>query len=152
MWLREYHIDGLRLDAVHAFIDRSAIHFMEQIANESSSASRSDRQTLRCDCESDLNDPRLIRAHEAGGYEMDSQWSDDFHHALVALPLEIVVGTMQISAALPIWRNRSNMLMCMTAATRNTATACMADQQTDCRDRAFLILAESRSSRKSREG
>lgn len=85
MWLREYHIDGLRLDAVHAFIDRSAIHFMEQIANEVRQLQDQTGKRYVVIAESDLNDPRLIRAHEAGGYEMDSQWSDDFHHALVAL-------------------------------------------------------------------
>ena len=83
MWLRDYHFDGLRLDAVHAFIDRSATHFLEQLDE----AVRDAREVTRAStyvviAESDLNDPRLVTAREAGGYGLDAQWSDDFHHAL----------------------------------------------------------------------
>ena len=85
MWLRDYHVDGLRLDAVTAYMDRSAIHFLEQLATEV------DTLTTETGChyfliaESDLNDPRIIRPREAGGYGIDAQWSDDFHHALVTI-------------------------------------------------------------------
>jgi len=82
MWLRDYHFDGLRLDAVHAFIDRSAIHFMEQIAGEVHALEGRTGRSYAIIAESDLNDPRVVRAREAGGYGMDAQWSDDFHHAL----------------------------------------------------------------------
>ena len=82
MWLRDYHIDGLRLDAVHAYMDRSAIHFMEQIAAEVHALEAETGRDLVVIAESDLNDPRLVTAPEAGGYGMDAQWSDDFHHAL----------------------------------------------------------------------
>lgn len=84
-WLRDYHFDGLRLDAVHAYIDRSAIHFMEQITNEVHQLQEQTGKRYVVIAESDLNDPRLIRPHEVGGYAMDAQWSDDFHHALVAV-------------------------------------------------------------------
>jgi maltooligosyltrehalose trehalohydrolase len=83
MWLRDYHFDGLRLDAVHAYMDRSAINFMEQIAAEAHALEGHTGRRYVVIAESDLNDPRLVTAREAGGYGMDAQWSDDFHHALV---------------------------------------------------------------------
>jgi maltooligosyltrehalose trehalohydrolase len=72
----------LRLDAVHEFFDRSAIHFMEQLAVEVKELSARLGRRLVLIAESDLNDPRLVKAREVGGYGMDAQWSDDFHHAL----------------------------------------------------------------------
>ena len=85
MWLRDYHCDGLRLDAVHAYIDRSAIHFMEQINAEVHALQAATGRPYLMIAESDLNDPRLVRSREAYGYGFDSQWSDDFHHALVTV-------------------------------------------------------------------
>lgn len=82
MWLRDYHIDGLRLDAVHEFIDRSALHFLEQLAVEVEDLSATLGKQFVLIAESDLNDPRLITPREANGYGLDAQWSDDFHHAL----------------------------------------------------------------------
>jgi maltooligosyltrehalose trehalohydrolase len=85
MWLRDYHIDGLRLDAVHAFNDRSAIHFLEQLTHEVKMLEAGLGKHFVLIAESDLNDPRIVKAEEAGGYGLDAQWSDDFHHALFAL-------------------------------------------------------------------
>jgi maltooligosyltrehalose trehalohydrolase len=98
MWLRDYHFDGLRLDAVHAFIDRSAKHFLEQLSEEVESLSRQLGQSFVLIAESDLNDPRVVTPRgeqreiaanysevHAGGYGIDAQWSDDFHHSLFAL-------------------------------------------------------------------
>ena len=82
MWLRDYHFDGLRLDAVHAIIDTSAIHFLEQLACEVAELETQVQRRLVLIAESDLNDPRLIRSQELGGYGLDAQWNDDFHHAL----------------------------------------------------------------------
>lgn len=82
MWMRDYHVDGLRLDAVHEFMDRSAIHFLEQLSEEVEVLSSILERKLVLIAESDLNDPKMVRAREAGGYGMDAQWSDDFHHAL----------------------------------------------------------------------
>ena len=82
MWLRDYHFDGLRLDAVHAWTDRSAINFMEQLATEARALQAQTGHSYVVIAESDLNDPRLVTATEAGGYSLDAQWSDDFHHAL----------------------------------------------------------------------
>jgi len=82
MWMREFHIDGLRLDAVHEYMDRSAINFMEQLSTEVEELSTVLGRRLVLVAESDLNDPRLVRSREANGYGMDAQWNDDFHHAL----------------------------------------------------------------------
>ena len=85
MWLRDYHFDGLRLDAVHALIDNSACHFLEQLSGEVDALEAVLGRHLVLVAESDLNDPRVIRAREAAGYGIDAQWSDDFHHALHAV-------------------------------------------------------------------
>lgn len=82
MWMEEFHIDGLRLDAVHEYVDRSAINFMEQLAMEVEGLSTRLGRRLVLIAESDLNDPRIVRQREANGYGLDAQWNDDFHHAL----------------------------------------------------------------------
>jgi maltooligosyltrehalose trehalohydrolase len=83
-WMRNYHVDGLRVDAVHALFDQSAVHFLEQLREETAALSRELGRTLVLVAESDLNDPRVVQDPAAGGYGMDAQWSDDFHHALHA--------------------------------------------------------------------
>ncbi|MDH6237370.1 malto-oligosyltrehalose trehalohydrolase [Cryobacterium sp. CG_9.6] len=89
MWLQDYHVDGLRLDAVHALRDSRATHVLEELALEVSVLSAAVGRPLTLIAESDLNDPRLITSREAGGYGLDAQWSDDFHHAVhVALTVE----------------------------------------------------------------
>jgi maltooligosyltrehalose trehalohydrolase len=85
MWLGDYHIDGLRLDAVHAFNDRSAIHFLELLAGDVRRLEAKLGKHFVLIAESDLNDPRLVKAEEAGGFGLDAQWSDDFHHALFSV-------------------------------------------------------------------
>jgi maltooligosyltrehalose trehalohydrolase len=85
MWLRDFHLDGLRLDAVHAFVDRSAIHFLEQLVTEVEALEATVARKLVLIAESDLNDPRIVTPKEAGGMGFDAQWSDDFHHALFAV-------------------------------------------------------------------
>jgi len=85
MWLRDYHFDGLRLDAVHAYMDFSAVNFLEQLAEEVNALEAHLGRSLVLIAESDLNDPRIIRPVAAGGYGIHAQWNDDFHHALHAL-------------------------------------------------------------------
>jgi maltooligosyltrehalose trehalohydrolase len=82
MWLRDYHVDGLRIDAVHALVDTSAVHFLEQLAAEVDALAAQLGRHLVLIAESDLNDPRVVRPSELGGYGIDAQWNDDFHHAL----------------------------------------------------------------------
>ena len=81
-WLRDYHVDGLRLDAVHAFVDTSARHFLEQLADEVDDLEARRGRHYALIGESDLNDPRVVGERAAGGYGLDAQWSDDLHHAL----------------------------------------------------------------------
>ncbi|TCL83739.1 MULTISPECIES: malto-oligosyltrehalose trehalohydrolase [unclassified Rathayibacter] len=82
MWLRDYHVDALRLDAVHALSDERAVHVLEEMAAEVAVLSADVGRPLTLIAESDLNDPKLITPREAGGYGLDAQWSDDFHHAV----------------------------------------------------------------------
>jgi maltooligosyltrehalose trehalohydrolase len=85
MWLRDYHIDALRLDAVHAIIDTSAVHFLEELARAVQALSIELNRPLALIAEDNRNDPRPVRSPEAGGFGLDAQWSDDFHHALHTL-------------------------------------------------------------------
>ncbi|RAG84534.1 malto-oligosyltrehalose trehalohydrolase [Streptacidiphilus pinicola] len=81
-WLRDYRIDGLRLDAVHELVDHRALPFLEELATAVDELGRATGRPLFLIGESDLNDPRLVTAREAGGIGLAGQWSDDFHHAL----------------------------------------------------------------------
>ena len=81
MWFRDYHVDGLRLDAIHAIVDTSATHILEELAVR---VGELDRKRFLI-AESDLNDPRIVADRAVGGDGMDAQWSDDFHHALHAV-------------------------------------------------------------------
>jgi maltooligosyltrehalose trehalohydrolase len=81
-WLRDYHLDGLRLDAVHALVDKGATHLLEELASEVDALSAGLRRPLSLIAESDLNDPKLVTSREANGYGLTAQWCDDVHHAL----------------------------------------------------------------------
>jgi maltooligosyltrehalose trehalohydrolase len=82
MWLHDYHFDGLRLDAIHAIVDTSATHILEQLSEEVGDLETKLGRRLVLIAESDLNDPRIVRPTGLGGYNIHAQWSDDFHHAL----------------------------------------------------------------------
>jgi maltooligosyltrehalose trehalohydrolase len=83
-WIRDVHIDGLRLDAIHAIIDRSAKPFLEELtAAVAEEGARAGRLTW-CIGEVDVNDARLLRPRDQDGVGLDAQWNDDFHHALHA--------------------------------------------------------------------
>ncbi|WP_448627966.1 malto-oligosyltrehalose trehalohydrolase [Geodermatophilus sp. URMC 64] len=84
MWLRDMHVDGLRLDAVHALVDERATHVLEEMAQEVDKLSVAVGRPLTLIAESDLNDPRMVTPRVAGGLGLTAQWSDDFHHALHA--------------------------------------------------------------------
>jgi maltooligosyltrehalose trehalohydrolase len=82
MWLRDFHVDGLRLDAVHALHDDRATHLLEQLAIEVESLSTHLGRPLSLIAESDRNDPHTVTPREAGGYGLHAQWCDDIHHCL----------------------------------------------------------------------
>ncbi|HEY2550893.1 MAG TPA: malto-oligosyltrehalose trehalohydrolase [Streptosporangiaceae bacterium] len=84
-WLRDYHADGLRVDAVHAITDSSATHILEELATEVEVLAAAQRRPLFVIAESDLNDPRLVRGRDAGGYGLHAAWADEWHHALHAV-------------------------------------------------------------------
>lgn len=82
MWLKDYHMDVLRLDAVHAIIDTSSVHFLEELSQEVEMLQARTGRHLALIAESNLNNPRIVQPREIGGYGIDAQWNDDFHHAL----------------------------------------------------------------------
>ncbi|HEY4130160.1 MAG TPA: malto-oligosyltrehalose trehalohydrolase [Gemmatimonadaceae bacterium] len=84
-WVAEYHVDGLRLDAIHGIFDFSTRHILEDIAEAVHTQSALMGKSVVVIAESDLNDPRIIRPVEDRGFGLDAQWADDFHHAVHAV-------------------------------------------------------------------
>ena len=82
MWIRDYHCDGLRLDAVHSIVDESPLSIIQQLAAEVEGLGADLHRKTFLIAESDANDPILVRSRDAGGYGLDGVWSDDWHHAL----------------------------------------------------------------------
>jgi maltooligosyltrehalose trehalohydrolase len=85
MWLDEFHVDGLRLDAVHALRDMSANHFVNQLKERTQGVEKRTNSKKLLIAEIDLNDTRYILDKDKGGYGLDGQWADEFHHALHAM-------------------------------------------------------------------
>ena len=84
-WIREFHIDALRLDALHAILDTSPFTFIEELARSVRDEAENLKRKAYLIGESAANDVRLIRDVSAGGYGLDAQWNDDFHHAVHVL-------------------------------------------------------------------
>jgi maltooligosyltrehalose trehalohydrolase len=84
-WVTEFHFDALRLDAVHAIVDPSALPFLEEMSAAVHARAAELQRKIYVIPESDRNDSRLVKSRDAGGYGMDAQWSDDFHHSLHTL-------------------------------------------------------------------
>ncbi|MCK7554323.1 malto-oligosyltrehalose trehalohydrolase [Chitinophaga sedimenti] len=85
MWLDTFHLDGLRLDAVHAWWDSSACHIAEELATAVKELEARTGRTKVLIAEIDLNNPRYISPADKGGYGLQGQWCDEFHHALHAM-------------------------------------------------------------------
>jgi maltooligosyltrehalose trehalohydrolase len=84
-WLKHFHIDGLRLDAIHSYFDFGAHHFLRELADAVKELSMRKGRRFLLIAESNLNDVRVINPPEKGGHGIDAQWCDDFHHALHTL-------------------------------------------------------------------
>ena len=84
-WLRDFHIDALRLDAIHGIVDCNAQPFLQLLAQAVHEFAEQSGRKIYLIAESDLNDVRYIQPAESGGYGLDAQWSDDFHHAVHTL-------------------------------------------------------------------
>ena len=95
MWFRDYHIDALRLDAIHAIYDFGASHILADVKAATSVLEKSRGTPCYLIAESDLNDVRVINPPEQGGHGLDAQWSDDFHHSLHTLLTGETLGYYQ---------------------------------------------------------
>jgi maltooligosyltrehalose trehalohydrolase len=84
-WIDEFHVDGLRVDAVHAVVDHSAQPFLQDLTTAVRECANRLGRLIHTFAESDLNDPRVITPAEDLGLGFDSQWNDDFHHSLHAI-------------------------------------------------------------------
>jgi maltooligosyltrehalose trehalohydrolase len=84
-WLTDFHIDALRLDAIHGIFDFSAFHILAELRQQFHEQSQALGRQAWVIAESDLNDVRVIRPRAAGGYELDAQWHDEFHHAVYSV-------------------------------------------------------------------
>lgn len=84
-WFANYHVDALRIDAIHGITDMSAVPFLQELASAVRKYSSAQRKKLYLIAESDLNDSKVIRPEELGGFGMDAQWCDDFHHSVHSL-------------------------------------------------------------------
>lgn len=94
-WLEQYHFDALRLDAIETIFDFSAIPFLAELKMSVSELSKRLGRKIQLIAESDLNDVRVIAPRERGGYEIDAQWSDDFHHSVHTLLTHEATGYYQ---------------------------------------------------------
>ena len=83
-WIAEYHVDALRLDAIHGIFDFGAVHLLRELGEACHALGRQLGRRVLVIGESDLNDPRVVRPRERGGHGLDAQWSDDLHHAIHA--------------------------------------------------------------------
>jgi len=85
MWLKDFHIDGLRLDAVHAIMDTGPVHFLKELSLIVDDLEGETGKSYVLIAESDMNDVKIISDYKVGGYGLEAQWTDDFHHAVHTL-------------------------------------------------------------------
>lgn len=85
MWLKDFHLDGLRLDAVHAIMDTGPVHFLKELSLKVDELEKETGKPYVLIAESDMNDVKVISNYKEGGYGLEAQWTDDFHHAVHTL-------------------------------------------------------------------
>lgn len=84
-WFENFNVDALRLDAIHGIFDEGPVHILDELSRETARLGRRLGRKFRLIAESDLNDSRVVRSRKEGGYAIDAQWSDDYHHAIHTL-------------------------------------------------------------------
>jgi maltooligosyltrehalose trehalohydrolase len=94
-WIRDFHVDGLRLDAIHSIYDRGPRHILAEIKAAAEDESRSLRHPVHLIAESNLNDATILHHEDQGGYGLDAQWNDDFHHSIHTLMTKELHGYYQ---------------------------------------------------------
>ena len=129
MWFRDFHIDALRLDAVHAIYDASATHLLREIKQYVDALMAQTGRQHYLIVESDQNDTRYIQPLIDNGYGMDAQWNDEFHHALRVTAGANERATMPITTASGTWPNPTGMRMYTMAPTCPVAPELWANQQ-----------------------
>lgn len=83
MWVRDFHVDGLRLDAVHAIFDLGPRPILAELAEEVQAVAQAESRSVHLIAESDQNNPRLVDPVSSGGMGLDAVWADDFHHSVL---------------------------------------------------------------------
>jgi len=94
-WITDFHVDALRLDAVHAIKDSSAFPFLRQLSEKIRKMSNRLNRRIYLFAESDLNDTKIITPSPEGGYGLDAQWNEDFHHSLHRVLTDETTGYYQ---------------------------------------------------------
>ena len=140
-WVRDFHVDGLRLDAIHAIYDIGASHILRGAGRPRPRAATTDAVLI---AESDLNDPKVIRPRGQGGWGCDAQWADDFHHALHAL----LTGERRrllrrLRRASSSWPRRTAARSSTTATTRPSAAAASARPPDDRPGEQFVVFDQN---------
>ena len=127
-WIRDFGIDGLRLDAIHAIFDQSAEHIVAAVARRV----HGERDDALVIAESGLNDPRVMRDRAVGGWGCDAAWADDFHHALRTLVTGELDGYYADFGSVADLAKAGTARSSMTARTRRSAAGGSARRPTTC--------------------
>ena len=103
-WLEQYHIDCLRLDAIHAIMDKSSNHILQEMSSTAKEVGKKTGRKIFLIAETDENDVKIINPPEKGGYGIDAQWMDDFHHIIHSVLTGEKGDITRTTATLKGWR------------------------------------------------
>ena len=138
-WIRDFDLDGLRLDAIHAIFDSSPEHIVAAISRRVHAA----KSGALVIAESGLNDPKVMRGFDRGGWGADAAWADDFHHALTdAGHRRATTATTRISAPSPSWPRHFIVRTSTTAATRRFGTSVSGAAADDIAPEGFVVFCQ----------
>ncbi len=133
-WIRDFHVDGLRLDAIHAIYDTSARHIVQELTERVHAASRTHPPAIVI-AESGLNDPKVMEPVTRNGFGCDSAWADDFHHAMRVLLTGEREGYYADFGDMASWPRPGGRRTSTTGPGRRSAAACSARRATTSRPR-----------------